>query len=65
MSSKAVYDKILRLSDAKFKEGIFVVPQIRKLMKDKNFKNALNMNEKAALEAFENVVKRVLSKKMP
>ena len=36
------------LSYAKNKEGIFVVLQIRHLMKDKNFEDALNDLEKAA-----------------
>jgi hypothetical protein len=32
--------KLLRLSDAKIKEGIFVGPQIRELIKMNNFKNS-------------------------
>lgn len=49
--------KFPRLNDAKVKEGIFVGTQIRKLTKDENLKNALNINEKPGWEAFEKVVK--------
>jgi hypothetical protein len=44
--------KFPRLSDAKIKEGIFVGPQIRELMKDKQFEKQLNEVGKAAWQAF-------------
>lgn len=44
---------IPQLNDAKIKEA----PQTRKLMKNENFQNAININDKAARETFENVVK--------
>jgi hypothetical protein len=49
--------KSSRLSDAKIKEGIFVGPQIRELMKDKQFEEQLNKMGKAAWQAFKNVTK--------
>ncbi|GBP10628.1 2-phosphoxylose phosphatase 1 [Eumeta japonica] len=40
--------KFPRISDAKMKEGIFVGPQIRELMKDSNFESTLNEAEQRA-----------------
>lgn len=45
-----------RLSEAKIKEGIFVGPQIRKLMNDEEFIEKLSEDEAAAWSAFQNVV---------
>lgn len=45
-----------RLSEAKIKEGIFVGPQIRKLLNDKEFLECLSENEAAAWSAFQDVV---------
>lgn len=56
---KYLRGKFPQLSDAKVKEGIFVGPQIRKLMKDENYKNLRNINEKAAWEAFKKAVKGI------
>jgi hypothetical protein len=36
------------LSEAKLKDGIFIGPQIRKVLKDEKFENCLSDNEKAA-----------------
>jgi hypothetical protein len=36
------------VSDAKIKEGIFIRPQIRKLMQDKQFDEDLNETERKA-----------------
>ncbi|GBP17968.1 hypothetical protein EVAR_16910_1 [Eumeta japonica] len=44
--------KFPRISDAKMKEGIFVGPQIRELMKDSNFESTLNEAEQRAWTAF-------------
>jgi hypothetical protein len=40
--------KFPRLSDAKIKEGIFVGPQIKELIKDEQFEEQLNEVGKAA-----------------
>ncbi|MGR0202203.1 hypothetical protein, partial [Klebsiella pneumoniae] len=45
-----------RISDAKIKEGIFVGPQIRELMKHQDFEECLNGAEKSAWISFKNVV---------
>lgn len=47
--------KFPRISDAKVKEGIFVGPQIRELMKDAVFRTKLNDVEERAWTAFVNV----------
>ncbi|XP_050322654.1 uncharacterized protein LOC126754589 isoform X2 [Bactrocera neohumeralis] len=49
-----------KLSEAKIKEGIFVGPQIRQLMKDKSFEKKLNDQEKLAWKCFVNVVQNIL-----
>lgn len=51
------------ISDAKLKEGIFVGPQIRELMKDENFENAMEPIESDAWISFKNVVKNFLGNK--
>ena len=43
------------LSAAKLKEGIFVGPQIRELLKDTDFEELLNLKELRAWEAFKSV----------
>lgn len=48
--------KFPRLSDAKLKEGVFVGPQIKKLMNDSNFDKTLEVLEKTAWKCFKNVV---------
>lgn len=52
--------KFPKLSDAKIKEGIFVGPQIRELMKDEIFDKKLNTLEKTAWDCFKNVVNNFL-----
>ena len=49
-----------RLSTAKLKEGIFIGPQIRELMKNTDFDNCLNFLEKAAWQSFKDVTKYFL-----
>ena len=39
-------NKFQNVSDAKIKEGIFIGPQIRELMQDKQFDEDLNETEK-------------------
>jgi hypothetical protein len=55
--------KFPRISDAKIKEGIFIGPQIRELMKDQDFERSLNESEKAAWRSFQKVVKNFLGNK--
>lgn len=49
-------EKFPRLSDAKIKEGVFVGPQIKKLMQDPEFDKTLQKVEKAAWKSFKDVV---------
>ena len=49
-------EKCPRLSDYKIKEGIFVGPQIRALIRDGNFEDLLSQIEKSAWKSFESVV---------
>ena len=51
------WEKFPRLSEAKFKEGIFIGPQIRHLIKDEYFEKLLQDDEKAAWDSFKFVVK--------
>ena len=44
--------KFPRISDAKIKEGAFIGPQIRQLLEDDGFDQALSVMEKTAWEAF-------------
>ncbi|GBP95423.1 hypothetical protein EVAR_67427_1 [Eumeta japonica] len=55
--------KFPRTSDAKMKEGIFVGPQIRELMKDSNFESTLNEAEQRAWTAFVEVCHNFLANK--
>ena len=48
--------KFPKLSEAKRKEGVFVGPQIRELLKDKRFDEIIVGKEKAAWESFREVV---------
>lgn len=54
--------KFPKISEAKIKEGIFVGPQIRKLLFDLVFEAALNETEKAAWHCFKNVCNSFLGK---
>lgn len=53
-------EKFPRVSDAKIKEGVFVGPQIRTLIKDVKFDGLLSKKEKIAWNAFKDVVKNFL-----
>jgi hypothetical protein len=46
-----------RLSEVKFKEDIFIGPQIRDLLKEEYFDNLIEGDEKAACHIFKFVVK--------
>jgi len=47
-----VRNKIPNVNDAKFKEGIFIGPQIRELMQDKQFYEDLNESFKRICKDF-------------
>jgi hypothetical protein len=55
--------KFPRISDAKIKEGIFIGPQIRELMKDQDFEGGQNEPEKAAWRSFQKAVRNFLGNK--
>jgi hypothetical protein len=55
-----LWEKFPRLSGAKLKEGVFIGPQIRDLIKDKYFDTLLQGDEKAALDSFKFVVQGFL-----
>ena len=48
-------EKFPRVSDSKIKEGIFVGPQIRALIRDGNFEDLLIRIEKSAWKSFKSV----------
>lgn len=54
---KSIFPK---LTEAKLKEGIFIGPQIRQLMKDQNFDQKLNDKELNAWTSLKNVTKNFL-----
>ncbi|GBO06096.1 hypothetical protein AVEN_245217-1 [Araneus ventricosus] len=49
---KYLCDQFPGLSEAKLKEGVFIGPDIRKIMKDENFETKMETNERKALESF-------------
>ena len=53
-------EKFPRLREAKSKEGIFIGPQIRELIKDEYFDKLLQGDEKAVWDSFEFLVKGFL-----
>jgi len=53
-------EKFPRLSEAKLKEGNFIGPQTRNLIKDEYFDSLLQGDEKAAWDSFKFVVKGFL-----
>jgi hypothetical protein len=55
-----LWERFLRLKEAKFKEVIFNGPQIRDFIKDESFEMLFQSNEKAAWESFKFVVKGFL-----
>ena len=57
---KYLSSKIPRLSKAKLKGGVFVGPDIRKLMKDNNFENVMNNGERSAWNSFKDVITKFL-----
>ena len=57
---KYLSSKFPRLPEAKLKEGVFVRPDIRKLIKDNNFENVMNDVERSAWNSFKDVVTKFL-----
>jgi len=55
-----VRNKFPNVSDAKIKEGIFIGPQIRQLMQDKQFDEDLNETERKAWLSFKRICKDFL-----
>jgi len=53
-------EKFPKLSEAKLKEGIFIGPQIRDLLKDEYFDKLLQGDEKAVWDSFKFIVKGYL-----
>jgi len=53
-------NKFQNVSDAKIKEGIFIGPQIRKLMQDKQFDEDLNETERNTWLSFKRICKDFL-----
>jgi len=60
---KYLKEKFPRLSEAKIKEGVFIGPQIRKLLKDEHFDQILRGFEKNAWKSFKLVVENFLGNK--
>jgi hypothetical protein len=54
---KYVSNKFPNVSDAKMKEGIFMGPQIRELMQNKDFNEDLNETERNAWMKFKSICK--------
>jgi len=54
-----LWGKFPRLSEVKLKEGIFIGPQIRDLIKDEYFDKPLQGDEKTAWDSFKYVVKNL------
>jgi len=52
-----VRNKFPNVIDAKIKEGIFIGPQIKELMQDKQFDEDLNENERNACFSFKRICK--------
>jgi hypothetical protein len=55
-----VRNKFPHVSDAKIKEGIFIGPHIREMMRDKPFDEALNETERNAWLSFKRICKHFL-----
>jgi hypothetical protein len=55
-----VRNKFPNMSDAKIKEGIFIGPQIREMMQDKQFNEDLNETERNAWLIFKRIYKDFL-----
>jgi hypothetical protein len=59
---KYLCKKFPGLSDAKLKEGIFVGPDVRKLLSDDLFEKTMKTVEREAWDAFKEVIEKLLGK---
>jgi hypothetical protein len=57
---QCVRNNFSNVSDAKIKEGIFIGPQIRELMQDKQFDEDLNETQRNAWLSFKSICKDFL-----
>ena len=57
---KYLSEKFPEISDAKLKEGIFIGPQIRKLLEDNEFSSRLASVELQASNSFKDIVHQFL-----
>ncbi|GBO41656.1 hypothetical protein AVEN_134408-1 [Araneus ventricosus] len=63
---KYLCDQFPGLSQAKLKEGVFVRPDIRKMMKDENFETKMETNERKSWESFKlGIISFIGNKKNP
>ncbi|GBM59926.1 hypothetical protein AVEN_180808-1 [Araneus ventricosus] len=62
---KYLCDLFPGLSEAKLKEGVYVRPDIRKMMKGDNFETKMETNERKAWESFKLAITSFLGKKVP
>ncbi|GBM93275.1 hypothetical protein AVEN_168041-1 [Araneus ventricosus] len=60
---KYLCDQFPGLSEAKLKEGVFVGPDIRKMMKDEDFETKMKINERKVWESFKLVITSFLVNK--
>ncbi|GBN50343.1 hypothetical protein AVEN_45574-1 [Araneus ventricosus] len=56
-------DQFPGLSEEKLKKGVFIGPNIRKMMKDENFETKMETNERKAWESFKLVITSFLGNK--
>ncbi|GBM23562.1 hypothetical protein AVEN_46244-1, partial [Araneus ventricosus] len=63
VNASNIWDQLLGLSEAKLKEGLFVGPDIRKMMKDENFETKMETNRRKAWESFNLVITSFLGNK--
>ncbi|GBN15865.1 hypothetical protein AVEN_17984-1 [Araneus ventricosus] len=59
---KYLCDQYSGLSEAKLKEGVFIGPDIRKIMKDENFETKMETNERKAWESLKLIIISFLGK---
>ncbi|GBM73357.1 hypothetical protein AVEN_37606-1 [Araneus ventricosus] len=60
---KYLCDQFPGLSEAKLKEGVFIRPDIRKILKNENFETEMETNERKAWELFKIIITSFLRNK--
>ncbi|GBM17131.1 hypothetical protein AVEN_251045-1 [Araneus ventricosus] len=60
---KYLCDQFPGLSEAKMKEGVFIRPDFKKMMKDENFETKMKTNERKAWKSFKLVITSFLGNK--